>query len=78
MSAEEREIMLNHVNYWKGLMDRGLVVVFGPVLDPQGVYGIGIVNVEDDEQLKHITENDPAAKINRYEMYPMRAVIPQK
>ena len=31
MTAEEREIMQQHVIYWKGLMDKGFVLVFGPV-----------------------------------------------
>ena len=43
MSAEERAIMQQHVAYWKGLMDAGNVLVFGPVIDPKGVYGLGIV-----------------------------------
>lgn len=76
MTAEERAIMLKHVGYWSELMKKGLVVVFGPVMDPKEVYGIGVVEVADEQQLKELIKNDPAASINRYEYFPMRAVIP--
>jgi uncharacterized protein YciI len=75
MSAEEREIMLQHVEYWKDFLNKGIVVVYGPVMDPEGVYGIGIVGVDDEKQLFSLMENDPAAMINNYEFYPMRAVV---
>jgi len=78
MTAEERAIMMQHVAYWADLMNKGLVVAFGPVMDPKEVYGVGIVEVEDEEQLKELIKNDPATSINRYEYYPMRAVIPVK
>jgi hypothetical protein len=75
MSDEERNIMMSHVQYWTKLMNQGLVVVFGPVLDPKEIYGLGIVKVESDEQLKSLIDNDPANGLNRYEFYPMRAVV---
>ena len=36
MMEAERKVMQEHVVYWKGLADRGVAVVFGPVLDPKG------------------------------------------
>ena len=78
MTNEERAIMQQHVSYWADLMNKGLVVVFGPVLDPKSVYGIGVVEVGDEEQLKELIGNDPAAGINSYEYYPMRAGVPAK
>ncbi len=77
MTVQERAIMQQHVVYWGDWMDKGRVVVYGPVLDPNGVYGIGVVEVEDEEQLKELIKNDPAATINKYEYYPMRAVTPK-
>jgi uncharacterized protein YciI len=70
--------MQQHVAYWNDLMTKGMVLVFGPVLDPKGVYGLGIVEVDTEEQVKTFTDNDPAAKINRYEVFPMRAITPKK
>lgn len=76
MNDEERAIMGQHLAYWTEHMNKGNVIVFGPVLDPQAVYGLGVVAVDDETQLKDFMDNDPAAKINRYEYYPMQAVVP--
>ena len=78
MTDKERVIMMQHVAYWIDLMNKSLVVVFGPVMDPKEVYGIGIVDVESEEQLKELIKNDPATSINRYEYFPMRAMVPAK
>jgi uncharacterized protein len=76
MNEEERAVMQQHVAYWKDIMNKGMVVVYGPVMDPVGPYGIGIVCVDTEEQLKSLMDNDPATKINNYEWYPMRAITP--
>ncbi len=75
MTPEERAIMQQHVVYWKDLMDKGKVLVFGPVMDPKAVYGLGIIEAENEEEVKSFIANDPATKINTYEFYPMRAVV---
>lgn len=78
MSDEERAIMMKHVGYWTDLMNKGKVVAFGPVLDPKEVYGLGIIVVDSEQEVKDFIANDPAAKINRYEYFPMKAVVPAK
>ena len=59
MSDAERAIMQRHVAYWKEWMDRGHVIAFGPVADPAGTYGIGIVQVEQESELESFRRNDP-------------------
>ena len=76
MSNEERSIMMKHVQYWTDLMNKGQVVVFGPVMDPKEIYGLGVVKVDSEDQLKSLIDNDPANGLNRYEFFPMRAVVP--
>jgi len=76
MSDEERSIMMKHVQYWTDLMNKGQVVVFGPIMDPKEIYGLGVVKVDSDDQLKSLIDNDPANGLNRYEFFPMRAVMP--
>ena len=78
MTTEERGIMQQHVAYWSGLMAQGFVLAFGPVLDPNGVYGLGIVEVDSEDQVKQFIANDPASTINQYEVLPMLAVVPKK
>jgi len=76
MTDEEKAVMQQHVVYIKSFMDKGIVKVFGPVLHPEGVFGIGVFDVETETQLKEIIAGDPASSINQYEYYPMRAVLP--
>lgn len=78
MSDEERAIMMQHVAYWTEIMNRGKVLAFGPVLDPKAVYGLGIVAVDSEQEIAEFIANDPASKINRYEYFPMRAIVPTK
>lgn len=76
MTPEERGIMQAHIAYWKKYMDDGIMLIFGPVLDPNGVYGLGIIAVDGADEVEVLIANDPAAKINRYEYHPMMAVVP--
>jgi uncharacterized protein YciI len=76
MTQEERDIMQQHVAYWKDLMQKEYVLVFGPVMDPEGVYGLGVIEA-DEKQVKTFVANDPASKINIYEFFEMRAVTPK-
>jgi uncharacterized protein len=78
MSDEERGIMQKHVGYWNNLMAEGKVLAFGPVLDPQGAYGLGIVEVDNEDQVKAMISKDPANGLNKYEYYLMKAVTPKK
>ena len=78
MTEDERSIMMKHVAYWTELMNKGKVVAFGPVLDPKEVYGLGIIAVEDEQEVREFISNDPAATINRYEYFPMNAVVQAK
>jgi uncharacterized protein YciI len=76
MTDSERAIMGQHVAYWTEKMKQGKVYAFGPVIDPKGIYGLGVVAVDNEQELKDIIANDPAGKINKYEYFPMRAVVP--
>jgi uncharacterized protein YciI len=78
MTPEERAIMMEHIAYWTELMNKGQVVVFGPVMDPAGAYGMGVVETDTEQEIIDFMNGDPAAAINRYEYYPMRAVTPAK
>jgi uncharacterized protein len=79
MSAEERTVMQAHVGYWMEHLAAGRVVVFGPVADPKGGWGIGIVRVANDAAVRELEANDPTVKSGlgfRYEILPMvRALV---
>jgi hypothetical protein len=78
MTEEERAIMQQHVTYWQDFMNKGKVIVFGPVLDPNAVYGLGVLSVDNEQEVNDFIANDPAGKINNYEYHPMLAVEPSK
>jgi uncharacterized protein len=76
MTAEERAIMNRHVAYWSEKAARGIAVVFGPVMDPKGVYGIGVYQVRDEDEMQELLKGDPAKWLLSYEVLPMaRAVV---
>jgi uncharacterized protein len=77
MTPAEAAVMQEHIIYWKILIQRGIAVTFGPVLDPTGVYGVAIVGVEDEEMVTDIEENDPSVKagLNVFQSFPMVATV---
>jgi uncharacterized protein len=60
MTDEEREIMGRHAAHWQPLVDAGDMVVFGPVLDETGSWGLGVVESDDEEKLRRFVAEDPA------------------
>jgi hypothetical protein len=77
MTDEERRIMQKHVEYWAALLKEGTAIVYGPVFDPNGGYGAGVVCVDSEEHLTRLIANDPANGLNKYEFFPMRAAYDQ-
>ncbi len=76
MTIEERAIMENHIAYCSSKMEQGLLLLFGPVMDPAGPFGVGILAVTDEQEVKDFIAGDPASGINRYTYHPMRVVMP--
>ena len=59
MTDEEREIMGRHAAYWQPYIDSGHMVVFGPVLEATGSWGLGVVEADDEEELRAFAAGDP-------------------
>jgi uncharacterized protein YciI len=51
-----------HFGYWGELLARGQVIAIGPVADPNGPYGIGIVLAADLADAEVIRDGDPAMR----------------
>jgi uncharacterized protein YciI len=60
MSDEERAVMGRHAAYWQPLVESGQMVVFGPVLDGTGSWGLGVVETENEEETRAFAAGDPA------------------
>ena len=72
MTEAERKAMEEHAIYWKGLIDRGIAIIFGLVLDPKGPWGVAIVEVADEADARVLGTNDPAVKAGlMFDVYPM-------
>ena len=59
LTDEEREIMARHAEYWRPWVDSGQMVIFGPVLDASGSWGLGVVEADDEEELRAFAADDP-------------------
>ena len=46
--------LIPHVQYWTARMVEGIALVFGPVLDPAGPWGLGSVRVQDEAALQRL------------------------
>ncbi|MFI0367899.1 YciI family protein [Actinomadura sp. 1N219] len=77
MTEAEAGTMGEHVAYWQALADKGTAVVFGPVADPAGFWGLAVVEAEDEDQVRAIRAADPAVRdgIGRVGIHPMPDAI---
>jgi uncharacterized protein YciI len=73
MSDAEAAIMEQHFAYWSRFEQRGIVVVLGPVLDPSGTWGLGVVAGDDRNDINALGAEDPAVKsgMSTFEVYAM-------
>ena len=70
--------MLEHVAYWSALAEAGKALAFGPVNDPNGPYGIGIILAENQSEAEKLRDDDPAVRSAygfRAELAPMLRLV---
>jgi uncharacterized protein YndB with AHSA1/START domain len=78
MTEAEARVMQEHVGYWTQKADQGVALVFGPVADPNGAWGVGIIAVDDEAQVDALRAGDPAIRSGlgfRYEVLPMPQLV---
>ena len=75
MSDEERAVMTRHVAYWTERAREGIAVVFGPVLDPAGAFGVGIYRAADEATMRQLMEADPAFDLLQCTLTPMGGAV---
>jgi uncharacterized protein len=81
MTESESKIMQEHAAYWRNLADKGIVIIFGPVLDPKGPWGLAVVEGNDESEVRIIVSKDPAIKSGigfKSEVYPMLQAVLRK
>ena len=73
MSAVEQELMKQHGLYLNKLLELGLIVAHGPVIDPTGGYGLSLYQIADDQDISALTSEDPIVKngVGHYDHHTM-------
>ena len=62
MTDAERAIMNQHAAHWRPYLDRGEMVVFGPVLTDGDSYGLAVVEADDEDALREFAAQDPVVR----------------
>ncbi len=77
MTADEQAIMGEHGSYWSELFDQGRVIVFGPVLDPSGAWGLAVVEADGIDTVRALGDGDPAVRSQMctYDVFAMASAL---
>ena len=59
MTEAEQQAMAEHMEYWQQLLHDGRVLVYGPVADPEGVWGMGVLRAESQQEALLVGGRDP-------------------
>jgi uncharacterized protein YciI len=60
LSDTEAATMGEHVAYWQQHLEAGRVLIFGPVADPAGSWGLAVVAADDEDEVRTLGKSDPA------------------
>jgi hypothetical protein len=80
ITAEEQAVIAEHVAYWEAELGRS-VLTFGPVMAPDGVFGMGVVSLPDEAAAQSCAAQDPVISSGRgfrYDVFPMQAARPPR
>jgi uncharacterized protein YciI len=77
LTRDEGQAMAAHVDYWTSHMQAGRVMIFTPVADPAGDWGMGVVSAHSFDDARSLGDADPAvlAGVARYEVLELPGAI---
>jgi len=78
MTPEEGAMMQEHAVYWAKMMQAGVAYAFGPVMDPKGPWGLGLLRLPDEEAMRRFEAGDPVIRSERgfrYEVLPFLKLV---
>jgi uncharacterized protein len=78
ITAEEMRVMQEHVAYWMRLAKAGTAIAFGPVADPAGSWGLGILEAPNIDAVLALQAKDPTTLSGlgfRHEAYLMPQLV---
>jgi uncharacterized protein YciI len=59
LTDSERAIRRRHAAHWSPYLERGDMVVFGPILTDESSYGLAVVETDDEDALRDFVAQDP-------------------
>lgn len=59
LTDSERAVMNQHAAHWRPYLERGDLVVFGPVLTDDDSFGLAVVDTDDEQALRGFAAQDP-------------------
>jgi hypothetical protein len=60
MTPAEAAVMERHFAYWQRRVDAGEALVYGPVADPAGAWGLAVICAGSTDEARAFVEDDPA------------------
>jgi len=74
MTKEEKELTDKHGVCCRQEFDAGKLLLYGPVMAPQGAFGLGVLEVVDEAEARRFGANDPSVRagLQRFELHPMQ------
>jgi len=70
----ERRLMDEHARYFQEQFAAGKLLLYGPVMATGGAFGLAVLEVESEREVRQFGEAAPSVKagLNRFEFHPMR------
>jgi uncharacterized protein YciI len=80
MTPAEAALMQQHSAYLEKHYPSGKILMVGPVLNPQGPFGMAILEMESAAEAQAFGENDPTVKagLNTVEVSPLHLAYLRK
>lgn len=74
----ELDAMDQHSDYIRHLIDTASVFAAGPVLDPDGTWGVAIAEAHDEAAARSLCDSDPVIRADlgfRWDILPMASLL---
>jgi len=81
MNEVERALMEQHGAYWSKVAADGKAIVFGPVADANGPFGLLVLEVESEADAQRLIASDPVNQSGldfKFETFPMLSAVTRR
>ncbi|HEV6967108.1 YciI family protein [Roseateles sp.] len=73
LTPDEREVMEEHGHFLDYLLQKGLIVAHGDLMNEATGYGVTLYEIADDQDIEALTSQDPviSSGVGKFEVFPM-------